>query len=585
MRRARLLAVSFPLAIALALAAPVPRAVADPPSAGPFTTEAEAAARKIDAERIRAVVAEIASDRYQGRAPGSDGDRMTQDYLARELQGLGFRAGGPAGAWRQPFDLVGIEAAQPPSWRFERGDASIGLTQGDEFIVASGLQRERAEVRAAEVVFVGYGITAPEYGWDDFKGVDVRGKVLLMLNNDPDWTPALFAGRERLYYGRWSYKYESAARHGAAGAIIIHTTPSAGYPWQVVQTSWGGAQYELPAGAEPRIALKAWVTEPAAERLAQLAGRDLHALVEAAKRRDFAPIPLGIETSLALQSTLTRTATANVVGVLNGSDPALADEYVVYTAHHDHLGVGEPNPKDPSDSVYNGARDNASGVGMVLAIGRAFAALPTPPRRSIMLLFVGGEESGLLGSQYFATHPLVPPGRIAADVNYDSGNIWGATHDITFIGLGKSTLDAVARRVAEHQGRVVAPDEFPDRGFYYRSDQFNFAKIGVPSFYLSTGTDFVGRPQGWGKARIDAFNDRDYHQPSDELGADWNFDGMVEDARFGFWAGLIVADADALPAWNPGDEFEAARRAALDAIASPEAVALPEGGRSLEQER
>ncbi|HEU4620571.1 MAG TPA: M28 family peptidase [Gammaproteobacteria bacterium] len=531
-----------------------------------FTPEAESAAARIDADTIRSVVAEIASDRYEGRAPGTDGDRMTEDYLVHRLESLGFRPGGPDGGWRQPFDLVGVTASPPPTWRFTRGGASLDLAESDDFIAASGVQREQAEIDGAEIVFAGYGIVAPEYGWDDFKDADVRGKVVLLLNNDPDWDPELFAGPKRLYYGRWTYKYESAARHGAAGAIIVHTDASAGYPWQVVQTSWSGTQYELPAAGEPSIEIKAWVTEPAAERLVRLAGLDLGTLVEKAKRRDFKPIPLGVETSLRLENTLDRTTTANVVGVLPGSDPKLADEYVVYTAHHDHLGVGRANPRDPDDRIYNGARDNASGVGMVLAIGRAYAALPTPPRRSIMLLFVGAEEAGLLGSQYFAAHPLVPPGRIAADVNYDSGNIWGATRDITFIGLGKSTLDAVALRVAEHQGRVVAPDAFPDRGYYYRSDQLNFAKIGVPSFYLSTGTDFVGKPVGWGRQQIDAFNDRHYHQPSDELREDWSFDGMVQDARFGFLAGLVVANADELPSWKPGDEFEAARRAALEAL-------------------
>jgi Zn-dependent M28 family amino/carboxypeptidase len=256
-----------------------------------------------------------------------------------------------------------------------------------------------------------------------------------------------------------------------------------------------------------------------------------------------------------------------VLGILPGSDPTVADELVVYTAHHDHLGVGEPNPAgDPQDRIYNGARDNASGVGMVMSIGAALAALPEPPRRSIMLAFVGAEEQGLLGSQYFAAHPTVAPGKIAADINYDSGNIWGSTRDITFVGLGKSSLDEVAAQVAAHQGRIVKRDAFPDRGFYYRSDQFNFAKIGVPAFYFDPGTEFVGRPEGWGVERIEAYTERDYHQPSDELTPEWNFDGMIQDARFGFWAGLIVANARALPQWNPGDEFEAAREAALDAL-------------------
>jgi Zn-dependent M28 family amino/carboxypeptidase len=533
-----------------------------PTSGTPFTAAAERAAAAIDAESIRAVVAEISGDAYAGRSPGSEGDERTRAYLARTLEQIGFAPAGADGQWQQPFELVGIEVAQPAQWTFS-ATRDVVLRQSEEFIVGSDVQSDSARVADAELVFVGYGIEAPEYQWDDFKGVDLRGKVLLMLNNDPDWDADLFAGERRLYYGRWSYKYESAARQGAAGAIIIHTQPSAGYPWQVVQTSWSGTQFELPAGNEPRMQIAAWVTESAAGKLAELAGRDLAALVAAAKSRDFQPVPLGIRTSITLANRLSRTTSGNVLGILEGSDPDLRDEVVIYTAHHDHLGVGEPNPAAPSDRIYNGARDNATGVAMVLAIGRAFAELPQRPRRSVMLAFVGAEEQGLLGSQYFAAQPTVPPGKIAANVNFDAGNIWGATRDITFIGLGKSTLDQVAYTVGEHQGRNVKGDQFPDRGFFYRSDQFNLAKIGVPAMYVDEGTEFVGQPEGWGTARIEEYEARNYHQPSDELTDQWNFAGMVQDAQFGFWAGLIVANADAMPTWNLGDEFEAARQAAL----------------------
>ncbi len=286
-------------------------------------------------------------------------------------------------------------------------------------------------------------------------------------------------------------------------------------------------------------------------------------LVEQARSRNFAPVELGLATSLRLENTVSRTRTANVLGVLPGTDPELAGEYVIYTAHHDHLGVG---PQNGTDNIYNGARDNASGVGMVLAIGRALASLPGGTRRSVMLLLVGAEEQGLLGSEYYASSPTVEPGRIAANINYDSGNIWGRTTDITFIGLGKSSLDAVGETVAAYQSRMLKPDEFPDRGLYYRSDQFNFAKIGVPAFYFNSGVDFVDRPAGWGVEQINLYTDQHYHQPSDEYSDDWNFAGMVDDARFGFWAGRLIADADEMPAWNPGDEFEAARNAALSAL-------------------
>jgi Zn-dependent M28 family amino/carboxypeptidase len=531
---------------------------------GPFTAAAERSAAAIDAAGIREVIAEISADSYAGRDPGSQGDERARAYIAQRLEEIGFKPAGPNGGWQQPFDLIGIDAAQPPQWTFSAA-TDVVLQQNDEFIAASGIQTESVRVNAAEVVFVGYGIEAPEYDWNDFKGQDLRGKVLLMLNSDPDWDPALFAGVRRLYYGRWTYKYESAARQGAAGAIIIHTTPSAGYPWQVVQSSWSGPQFELPAAGEPRIQVKGWVTEEAAQKIVALAGENLPGLVEAAKSRDFRPVPLGVQTSIAFTNRLSQTTSGNVLGILEGSDPELRDEVVIYSAHHDHLGVGEPNPADPSDRIYNGARDNASGVAMLLAIGKAFAELEPHARRSVMLAFVGAEEQGLLGSQYFATHPTVAPAKMATNVNFDSGNIWGETSDITFIGFGKSSLDSVAETVAAHQNRSVKPDQFPDRGHFYRSDQFNFAKIGVPAMYLDPGTEFIGRPEGWGVAKVEEYEARNYHQPSDELTDDWNFDGMIRDAQFGFFAGLIVADGDAMPTWNPGDEFEAARQAALAA--------------------
>jgi Zn-dependent M28 family amino/carboxypeptidase len=542
--------------------ASTPESAAPSAPAATITPQAEAAAEVIVGERIRSVIAEIADDRYGGRLPGSEGDLNARRYLAAELERIGF-APGPNGSYEQPMELVGVTTQAPPIWRFSRGGAAVELERSTDFVASSGLQAPTAEVRDAELVFAGYAIQAPEYNWDDFKGVDVRGKVLVVLNNDPDWDPALFEGTTRLYYGRWTYKYESAARQGAAGVIIIHTTPSAGYPWQVVQSSWSGPQYELPAGAEPRAAVEAWATEDAARRLLGDA-HDLDALIEQAKSRDFRPVPLGLTTSLTLTNTITRTPTANVYGILRGSDPALADQYVIYSAHFDHLGTLEPDAE--GDTIANGARDNASGVGMLFAIGDAFKALPQPPRRSIMLMFAAAEEQGLIGSQYFAEQPPMPAGRIAANINYDSGNIWGETRDITFLGLGKSSLDAVAEDVAEHEARTVVGDLLPDRGYYYRSDQFNFAKIGVPAFYLRPGADFVGRPAGWGLEQIERYEANDYHQPSDELTPDWNFDGMVQDARFGFYAGLIVANDDELPRWNAGNEFEAARRAALEAV-------------------
>ena len=383
----------------------------------------------------------------------------------------------------------------------------------------------------------------------------------MIMNNDPDWDPELFGGETRLWYGRWDYKYLSAARQGAAGAIIIHTQPSAGYPFQVVQTSWTGEQFELPAGDEPRIQVAGWVTENAARSLIEMNGFDLDELREAADNRDFQPVPLGVTTSIGFDVTLNRVESANVLGLIPGSDPERRDEVVIYTAHHDHLGIGTPN--EDGDAIYNGAMDNASGVAQVMAIARAIKALPEAPRRSVLVALVGAEEQGLLGSKYYAENPTFPPGRIAANLNYDGGKIWGPTHDVTYIGLGKSSIDSIVPGIAAERGRVVKPDQFADRGYFYRSDQFSFAKIGVPAMYLDTGTDFVDRPPEWGREQVNHYTDVNYHQPSDEYDDSWNFDGMIDDALLGFWAGLAIANADEMPRWNEGDEFEAARLEAL----------------------
>jgi len=524
---------------------------------------AEEAAKTITPEVLASPIRFLADDLLEGRGPASRGDSLTRLYLASTLGLLGLEPGGPDGSWEQTFDIVGVDSKCPRTWTFHAGENSVDLAHWDDYIAGSLVQEEKTGIENAEVVFVGYGIEAPEYGWDDFKGTDLKGKVLLMLNNDPDWDPDLFGGEARLYYGRWTYKYESAARQGAVGAIIIHTTPSAGYPFQVVQTSWSGPQFHLPATGEPVLTVAAWTSWEATERLVTAAGHDLGALVESAKSRDFRPVPLGLTTSIALDNRIERTRTANVLGLLRGSDPKLADEVVVFTAHHDHLGKG-PDEGD-KDVIYNGAVDNAAGVAQLLAIARAITHLPVAPRRSILINFVAAEEQGLLGSKYYAENPTFPPGKIAANLNFDGGNIWGETRDITLIGYGKSSLDGVARAFAEAQGRRLVPDQFADKGYFYRSDQFNLAKIGVPALYFDNGTDFVGREEGWGKEQVEAWTEVHYHQPSDELTPEWVYDGMIQDARLGLYCGLAVAQADAMPAWNPGDEFEAARKAALAA--------------------
>jgi Zn-dependent M28 family amino/carboxypeptidase len=545
----------------LALSRGTPSAGAAAPSDLP-TGAAEAAAT-IDRATLEAPIRFLADDLLEGRGPSSRGDEITQLYLTTQLQALGLQPGMPDGTYRQAFDIVSVTAAAPPAWSFETRGGKVDLAWSDDYIAGSGVQSPSARLDGAELVFVGYGIEAPEYQWNDFKGRDLSGKVLVMLNNDPDWDPELFAGKMRLYYGRWVYKYESAARQRAAGAIIVHTTPSAGYPWQVVQTSWTGPQFELPDTGEPRVQVKAWATDTATRRLLAAAGHDLDRLVEAARSRDFQPVPLGIRTSLSLANTVERKQSANIVGRLQGSDPKLADEVVVLSAHHDHLGKGQGPPD--KDLIYNGAVDNATGVAVVLALAKAAVTLPQPPRRSLLFTFFAAEEQGLIGSRYFAQHPPVPAGLMAANINYDSVNHMGATRDVTLIGAGKSSLDDIARHFAEKQGRQMLPDLFPDKGSFYRSDQFNLARIGVPALYIRGGTEFVGRDAEWGRKTMESWTQVHYHQPSDEYSVDWNYEGMIQDAQLGFWSTLAVAQSDTLPRWNAGDEFEAARKAALAA--------------------
>jgi Zn-dependent M28 family amino/carboxypeptidase len=552
--------------IALAvLTLALPATLAAQKTGGTAVNPAAAALEKINRGSLEAPIRFLADDLLEGRGPASRGDKLAQLYLSSSLESLGFEPGF-GDSYVQPFDIVGLAATPPDTWTFQKGGQSVSFKKVDQFIASSGVQRDTAKLDNAEVVFVGYGIQAPEYQWDDFKGMNLKGKVVLMLNNDPDWDPKLFEGNRRLYYGRWVYKYESAARQGAAAAIIIHTTPSAGYGWQVVQNSWSGEQFELPAEGEPRVEVKSWLTEDAARQLVKLAGMDLDQLVKSAHSRDFKPVPLGVTTSLTLPIKVSKVQTANIGGLLRGSDPELSKQVVVYSAHHDHFGIGKPDPD--GDNIYNGAVDNASGCAEIMAIGKAFASMTQHPRRSVLILFVAAEEQGLLGSQYYSRHPSFPAGRIAANINYDSGNIWGRAEDLTFIGLGKSSLDALVQRLAKGQDRTVVGDQFPDKGFFYRSDQFNFARIGVPAIYLDKGTHFRGKPAEWGKEQLEKWESTHYHQPSDELTPDWNFDGMVEDAQLGFEAGLDIANADEMPAWNPGDEFEAARKKAIAAVPS-----------------
>lgn len=524
--------------------------------------EIRQAASKITDDVLRAHTKFLASDLLEGRGPATRGDLLAEAYIQAQMESMGLKPGAPERGWIQKVPLVGVKAAfpGPAVFRSERGSAE-GVP-GENFVAFSGVQKPAAKIEDAEIVFVGYGIVAPEYQWDDYKDADLSGKVLLVMNNDPESDPSLFAGKTRLWYGRWDYKYLMAAKKGAAGAIIIHTTPSAGYPWHVVKNSWAGEQFELPDDGSPRVRIRMWADDELSRIVAKLGGKDLDRLRASAELRSFKPVPLGVKLSFAITNAIQQKESGNVIGRIPGGDPKLSSEAIVFTAHHDHFGI-KPGPRPEDDAIYNGAIDNASGVAAILSVARAFADLRTPPRRTVYFAFVAGEEQGLLGSQYFAKHPPVPVGRIAANINIDEANWFGKTRDISLIGLGKSSLDRDVIAVAKTQGRVVKPDEFPDRGRFYRSDQFNFAKAGVPAAYLKFGTDVIGKPAGYGKEQLESYEKTTYHQPSDEYRDSFDFSGAVEDSRLAFLLGCRVASADEMPRWNKGDEFEAARQKAL----------------------
>lgn len=514
---------------------------------------------------LRGHIQFLADDLLEGRGPGSRGDELTQLYLKTQFRIHGLQPAAPDGSYIQPVPLVGVKTNPPKTVTIKRGDEAIELKNYDDIITTVGRPATSTSVENAEIVFVGYGIVAPEYDWNDFKDVDLKGKILLIMNNDPADDPNLFEGRKRLYYGRWDYKYATAAAQGAAGAIIIHTTPSAGYPFQVVQTSWSGEEFDLRDVDQPTMEMRSWVSEDAARLIAQLAGKDLDQLRQSAESRDFRPVPLGTTMSLNLTAEVRKKDTANVLGIWPGSDPKLAEQYVVVMAHHDHLGMSAE--RDASgDNIYNGAIDNASGTASLLTMLGAMIQADAKPKRSILFAAVGAEEQGLLGSKYFAANPSVPAGSMAAVINIDGINFLGRTRDVNVIGLGKSSLDALVKQAADSQLRIVTPDAFPDRGYYYRSDQFSLAKIGVPGVYLHSGTMVREKPEGWGTEQLEAWVDKTYHQPSDEYQEDWDLSGAVEDLQLLFDVAFKVANQDELPAWTPGDEFEAARKAALKAL-------------------
>lgn len=510
----------------------------------------------ITPELLEAHVRFLSSDLLEGRGVGTRGDDLARLYLSTQMASRGLVPGGPDGSWEQEVPILGITSTVTTTMSAKGKGGSASFEAPTDFTAVAGSPDARASWAGAELVFVGYGIHAPEQNWDDYQGVDLSGKVLLFMNNDPSDDPELFAGNTRLYYGRWSYKFEEAARRGAVGAIVIHTTPSAGYPFQVIQASHGRENFWLPfVDGVPNLGIRSWCSEEAARKLCEFGGWDLDDLRARAEKGNQPPVPLGVKMQLAIENTVRELRSANVLGVLPGSDPELKDEYVVVTAHFDHLGIGKPRR---DDTIYNGAVDNSTGCAGLLALADACSRLDPAPKRSLLFLAVTAEESGLLGSKYYAQNPTVDKKQLVANFNVDGLNIWGATHDVEFIGHGKNSLTALAEAAAKTQGRRVEPDSSPDKGLFYRSDHFSFARIGVPAAYFKAGRDFLDRPADRRRMKA-SYTTVHYHQPSDELEAWWNFDGAVLDVQLLLECMVRTANAPAAPTWTPGDEFERLR--------------------------
>jgi Zn-dependent M28 family amino/carboxypeptidase len=523
----------------------------------------------IDVEALLTHTKTLSSDQFEGRGPGTRGEELTVNYLVDQFKTLGLKAGNADGTFVQKVPLVGITPTPAPL-TFRKGGQEQVLKWRDEVVAWTKRVAASASLESSDLVFVGYGVVAPEYDWDDYKGVDVKGKTLVMLVNDPpvpdpaDATALdskVFGGRAMTYYGRWTYKFEIAAEKGAAGAFVVHETGPAGYPFDVLQANVG-EQFDLvtPDKNMGRVAVEGWITLDRAKSLFAMAGQDFDVLKTRAASREFAPVPLGVRASMTITNKLRTIDSKNVVARLEGRDPRLRNEYVVYTAHWDHLGVG---PEVNGDAIYNGAKDNASGTSALIEVARAFTRLPAPPRRSIVFLAVTAEEQGLLGSRYYAVTPIYPLAKTAATINMDGLNVNGRTRDLTLIGYGASDLDDYTRDAAGEQGRVIRPDPEPEKGFYYRSDHFNFAKLGVPALQPDEGIEYVGKPPEYGQKVRDEYTSRDYHQPSDVVKADWDLTGAAEDLKVLFAVGYRVAEADGFPEWKPGNEFRARREAML----------------------
>jgi Zn-dependent M28 family amino/carboxypeptidase len=523
-----------------------------------LTAAAQNGAQPVPAVSTKAIDAHLrylADDLLEGRAPATRGGQLATKYIAAVFQSLGLGPATPDSSYLQPVALVGTTPRATLSLSGGSG-AATALRFGDDFVAWA--ERPDTQIAAdAEVVFVGYGITAPEAQWNDYKGMDLKGKVLLMLVNDPGLQdPALFRGKELVYYGRWTYKLEEAARQGAVGAIIVHTTESATYGWNVVRGSWTVEQFKLDPPRSPSIAFAGWITSDAATAALAARGLKLDSLTRAAARRDFRPVATGLRAAVTVTSRVRRVRSENVIGVLPGTDAALRAEPVIFTAHWDHKGVGLAVN---GDSIYNGAEDNASGVAAMLGVAGALAGSSHKTRRPIVFIATTAEESGLLGSEGYVAHPLWPLARTAAVLNLDVTNVRGATKDIGALGGDRSSLGPLFTSAARAEGLTATGDPDPTRGSFFRSDHFPFVRAGVPALSFETGVVFVGRPESWGREQDSIYNEVRYHQPADQYSTDFRYDGMVQQLNVAMRVAIAVANAPTLPDWLPTSEFRRPR--------------------------
>jgi Zn-dependent M28 family amino/carboxypeptidase len=518
------------------------------------------------ADSMMSEIKTLSSDEFEGRKPASPGEQKTIDYLQQQFKQVGLKPGNPDGTYLQNVPLAGI--LSKPTVDLSVKGRKLPLTHKKDYIAISAHYAPETDVKKSNIVFVGYGVVAPEYNWDDYKDVDVKGKTILMLINDPPipdpadaskLDPKMFGGKAMTYYGRWTYKYEIATQKGAAAAIIIHETGPAGYPFEVVSGSWGNENFTVqrPDNNMGRVPVEGWITYDKAAELCRMAGLDLGALKKAAVRKDFKPVALtGATASFKIENTLRKVDSHNVVAKLEGSDAALKDQYVIYTAHWDHFGR---DPQLKGDQIFHGARDNASGTAGLLELAKGFSKLQPAPKRSILFLSVTSEEQGLLGSEYYALNPLYPLKNTLADFNIDEMNVWGKTKDITVIGSGKSSLEDTLADVLKEHNRTVSPDPEPEKGRFYRSDHFEFSKQGVPALYVEPGVDFIGKPAGFGEKITKEYDEKYYHKPADVIRPEWDLSGAIDDLRTLLETGDRVARNQEYPTWRSGTEFKGKR--------------------------